>query len=176
MYRLFLIDKNIIVYDKTEKEFKESYGNRYEQIFVVKDGHNIELIIDKLQKQYKANDIIYDCHIKKKFGWKYFSEEKKAEIRHKLSLARAGKPLSDLQKQRISEAKKGKPSNHTGHKHNTQTKIMMSLSAMGNKGSSGLRWCHDPITGKEKMKEELPEGYVWGRNPDVEIHKNLKQF
>jgi hypothetical protein len=50
----------------------------------------------------------------------------------------------------------------------------MALRLMGNKAGLGTRWCHNPVTKKERMvRDELPEGFVWGRNPDLEIHRTL---
>lgn len=177
MYRLILNNNKIIVYDKTDKEFRIAYCNdnsSHEQIGVVKESDNISPLVERMKKQYKVTEVVYDCHIKKKMGWKYFSEELKAYCRAKWSATRANRPLSDFQKKRISEGRIGKRNNHQGHFHSQNTKNIMSLRAQGHKRLVGRRWCHDPVTGKEQLVKELPEGYLLGRNPDLNVASSFK--
>lgn len=175
MYRFILQGKKIYVFDKTDKEFREKYGTGFEQIGTVRDRDSIDAVKEKLVKQYRAEEVIMDCYIKRKSGWKYWSEETKAEVRKKLSELRRNRPLSELQIKRISEAKKGMPSNHAGHKHTETTKNIQSLRNKGMKLRLGSKWCHNPVTGKETTVKDgkLPEGYIWGRNPELEVEKNL---
>ena len=87
--------------------------------------------------------------------------------------AKKGKKLSNHQRARISEGKKGRRGNHTGHRHSKDTKDMMSLAALGHKRIAGRKWCYDLLTGKERRVIELPKGYVWGRDPEKEYAKNF---
>lgn len=179
MYRIFLHGKTIYIFDKTEKEFREAYGNGYEQIAVIKNSDNLEPVVEKLGKQYRVQDVVYDCHIKKKFGWKYHSEEVKALLREKWSQNRRNRTLSDHHRKRISEGKTGKRGSHTGCKHNEDTKILMSLKSSGHKRNAGKIWCYNPVTGQERKYntgEEPPEGFIKGRNPDLEFGKNFRSF
>jgi len=174
MYRLFHHNHCIVIYDKSDKEFKAKYGNSYEQVAFVKDDTAIAVIVERMKRQYNATTVTYDCHIKKKWGWKYFTDEQKASYKERWSKIRTGRPLSDHQRQRISEGKTGKRSNHSGKAHSQSTKNVMSLRAMGHKRINGLRWCHDPSTGKERRVRELIPGYLWGRNPELELHLQLR--
>jgi hypothetical protein len=178
MYRFILQGKKIYVFDKTDKEFRDKYGNAFEQIGVVKDRDSIDPVKEKLQKQYRAEEVIMDCYLKRKCGWKYWSEETKAMVRQKMSEAKRNKTLSEYQRMRMSEAKKGQPNNHAGHKHSETTKNIQALRRKGVKTRQGMKWCHNPITKQESAAYEnaLPEGFVWGRSPDLEVHKNFKSF
>jgi hypothetical protein len=169
MYKLFFCDKRIVIYDRPDKEFKAKYGSSFEQVAVCKDDSALTIIADKMKRQYKAIDVVYDCHIKRKWGWKYFTDEQKEAYRVVMRQKKLGKPLSDHQKKRISEGKTGKRGNHTGKSHNENTKAVMSLRKLGHKSNTGRRWCHDPVNGEERMAFELPIGFVWGRNPALEI-------
>ena len=85
--------------------------------------------------------------------------------------------MSEHHIKRISEGRTGRPSNHTGHKHSETTKNIQSLRNKDLKATLGYKWCHDPVTGKEyRLKDKpLPEGFVWGRNPELEVENNLKK-
>lgn len=167
MYKLFFTDKRIVVYDKSDKEFRAKYGPSFEMVGSVKEDSSLTLVCERLKRQYNAHTVIYDCHIKNKWGWKYFTDEQKAYYRQRWSKTRAGRPLSEHQKKRISEGKTGKRGNHTGHTHSDVTKNIMSLRAMGHKRNTGSKWCYDPLTGVEKRSPVLLPGFVWGRNPEL---------
>lgn len=174
MYRFILFEKKIYVYDKSDKDFREKYGKNFEQIGTVKDRDSIDTVAEKLSKQYKCTEIIKDCHIKRKSGWKYYSDELKAQIRESMSKTRRGKALTEQQKQSMSKSKLGKRSNNYGKKRPEVANNITSLRQLGNKAGLGTRWCHNPVTKKERMvREVLPEGFVWGRDPDLEVHRTF---
>lgn len=176
MIRVMLCEQKLICYDKTVKEFRIKYGVQYEQVSVIKDAHNLEHVIDRLADQYKALSIVYDCHIKKKFGWKYWSDDQKERLRALWSKQRAGRKMSDFQKAQISKALKGR-SNHTGKKHRQDTKENLALRALGHTRNRGRRWCYDPDTKVERfVLGDIPDGYVLGRNPDLECAKNFNSY
>lgn len=164
--RIYLIDGQLVCYDKGENQFKQKYGRNYEQIGIVKDVSNLETSISKLKKQYKVSEVIQDVHIKRKFGWCYWSEEKKAEIRQKMSDVRIGRPRRQWIKDKISESRKGK-GNFAGKKHSEFAKKSIAFSRKGKDPIGSKRWCHNPITGKELRAIELPEGFIWGRDKSV---------
>lgn len=176
MYRIYFVDKKIVVYDKPEKEFKVKYGNCFEQISIVKDQDNIDNVTKKLLQQYKASEIILDCKIKKKFGWKYFTEEMKESNRKKLSEALKNKVRSQEHCKAISEGKKGMAF-FTGKHHSQEAKEKISKGRQGRIINTGKKWAHNPITGHEKFVFELPEGYIYGRSPESNaiITRNLKK-
>ena len=77
MFKLFFHNNTIVVYNQSDKEFKAKYGSSFEQIAVVKDDSNLTPVINKMKKQYRTEEVILDYKIKKKMGWKYFTEEQK---------------------------------------------------------------------------------------------------
>lgn len=166
MHRLIQHQNSIIVYDKSDKEFRAKYGMMGEVLTYVKDQSNLTSVITKTKNQYKIDSVIMDCHIKKKFGWKYWSDDMKAHHRKLWSELKTGVPKSEYQRRRISEGKKGKRGNHSGHLHTNTTKNIISLRAMGHKRNVGMKWCYDPYTGRERRGKELIPGYIWGRNPE----------
>jgi len=166
MFRIFLIEKKLIVYDKSEKEFREKYGTNYEQIFSVKDQDNIDSACEKLFKQYNAQEVVKDCHIKKKIGWKYWSDEMKKQISNNISFALKRYVRTKEHSESISKYRKGK-SIFEGQKHSEHTKKLIAFARKGRDPIQGRRWMHNPITGKERRGFELEEGMIWGRSPEA---------
>lgn len=165
MFKVFLIDKRLIVFDKTEKEFRLKYGNNYEQVSVIKEQDNIDPVCEKLARQYKA-EIEKDCHIKKKLGWKYWSEEMKKQISENISFALKRYKRTKEHSESISRYRKGK-SIFEGQQHSEYSKKLISFARKGKDPIQGRRWMHNPITGKEKRGYELEEGMIWGRSPEA---------
>jgi len=166
MIRIYLVGQQLVCFDKGEAAFKLKYGNRYEQVGTVKDTANIQQVLSKLKRQYGIEDMVLDVHIKRKVGWCYKTEEQKLATRRKMSEVRIGRPRRQWIKDKISEARKGK-GNFTGKKHTEFAKKAIAFSRKGKNPVQGLRWCHNPITGKELRSTELPEGFIWGRDKSV---------
>lgn len=165
MYRIYLINNQIIVFDKPEKELKEKYGNLFEQIGTVKDQDNIDSVANKLLLSYKASEIILDCKIKKKFGWKYWDDETKQLNRKKISESLKKYKKTDEHKKNLSKSAKN-ISRFAGKKHTEETKARQSWANRGRDPIKGKKWMFNPITGKEKRGYELEPGMHWGRNPE----------
>lgn len=165
MFRVYLIDKKLIVFDKTEKEFRQKYGNNFEQVTIIKDQDNIDQVTEKLSRQYKA-EVEKDCHIKKKFGWKYWSDEVKERIRHNISIAMSRHVRTKEHSEAISRYRKGK-SIFEGQKHSNYSKKLIAFARKGKDPIQGRKWMHNPITGKEARGYELAEGMIWGRSPEA---------
>lgn len=170
MLRIFLLNSHIYVYDKTEKEFKDRYGPGYEQISIISNPDSLDQVLDKLRKTYKPKDVVFDFHRKKKFGWKYFDENMRAKIKDAMSKAHTGRKRDADHIAAISASRKGRGC-FKGKTHSEDTKKVMSLKAKGHKRLVGLKWCHDPKTGKERRVTELPPEFRWGRNPELELEK-----
>lgn len=166
MIRIYLIDKQLVCFDKGETAFKQKYGNNHEQVGIVKDVSNLTTVLEKLSKQYKTVELVQDVHIKRRVGWCYKTEEQKAATRTKMSEVRLGRPRRQWIKDKISESRKGK-GNFTGKKHSEFAKKAIAFARRGKNPVKGLRWCHNPITGKELRSTELPEGFIWGRDKSV---------
>lgn len=73
------------------------------------------------------------------------------ETKIKISEARKGTVFTQEHRERISEAKKGKPGSFTGHKHSEETKKQMSLAHTGCRGNFLGRYHSEES--KEKMKK-----------------------
>lgn len=165
MYRIFLLKNQLIIFDKTEKEFKAKYGTGYEQLTIVKDYDNIEPVVEKLAKTYRA-EIVQDYKVKMKWGWAFWSDELKKEIVKKRSETLKSYVKTEQHRARLS-ARAKKYRHMAGKKHSEETKKQMSLRKLGSPSpNKGARWMYNPDTGEEKMGKELVEGYFWGRRPD----------
>lgn len=164
MYRVFLQSKRLIVVESTEKEFRQKYPGQYELIQSVAEYDNLEKVIARLTKDYKAEDVVRDYATLKRWGWKYFTEE----IRRRCIEARIGKPRPAESNAKVSATMKGK-SNFEGRRHSQLSKIMIASSRFGKSNiKPGQRWCHHPLTGKELRcyEDQRPAGFKWGRSPE----------
>lgn len=166
MYRIFLVKKDFIITDLSEKDFKSKYATAYEQIGVFKELDNLELAIDKLIKTYKPFDIIHDYHIKKKWGWKYFSEEQREEYRKRISESLKKYKKTEEHKRNLSIACRNQK-NFKGKKHSSTTKAQIAFARRGVDPIKGRRWMHNPYTGEEKRGFDLSPGMMWGRSPEA---------
>lgn len=165
MYRVFLQSKKLIIVETTEKEFRQNYPGPYELIQSIAEYDNLEKVIPRLQKDYRAEEVIRDYQEIERWGWKYFTEE----IRRKCIEARIGKPRPSDSNAKVSAKMRGK-SNFEGRRHNSMSKILIASKRYGKSTiAEGQRWCHHPVTGKElRCKEdEMPQGFVLGRSPEV---------
>lgn len=166
MYRIYLINNQVVVFDKPEKELREKYGNSFEQIGTIKDQDNIDLVTGKLAKTYNASDIVLDCKIKKKFGWKFWDKNTQELIRRKISEALKKYEKTEEHRANLSKGLKH-VKNFKGKKHTEETKARQAWANRGRDPIKGKMWMHDPFTGKEKRGYELEKGMVWGRNSDA---------
>lgn len=175
MFRVFLLKNQLIVFDKTEKEFKAKYGSGYEQVSIIKDYDNIEPVVEKLARTYKA-EIVQDYRIKKKWGWAFWSDELKKEIIEKRSRSLKHYVKTEQHRARLAEKAK-KSRNFTGKKHSEQTKAQMSFKKQNTIGpNKGRRWMYNPDTCEEKMGMDLIEGFFWGRSPEAKDYiKNTRK-
>lgn len=166
MYRIFLYKKDFVITDLSERDFKQKYVGTYEQIGVFKELDNLELAIDKLIKTYKPSDIIHDYHVKKKWGWKYFTEEQREDYRKRISESLKKYKKTEEHKRNLSIACRNQK-NFKGKKHTSATKARISFARRGVNPIKGRRWMHNPTTGEEKRAFELHPGMVWGRSPEI---------
>lgn len=163
--RIFLKDKKLIVTKKTEKEFKDAFGGPYELVQTVKDETNAEISAKKLLTFYRGCTIEFDSVIKQKWGWKYFTEELKEFVRKRLKDTKIGVRRDQATKLKISFSRRGK-GNFKGKRHTPISKMIIAEKRIGKSRVTGLRWAHEPYTGKEIRTLTLPQGYFWGRNPE----------
>jgi hypothetical protein len=180
--KIFLVNNTDLVCCQDELSvFREKYGRRFELVDTIKDSRNLEDVLPRLAKLYNANDIIIDCHVEKRWGWRYMSQEQRDHFVQAIKAYRTGRPWSQEVKDKISASRKGK-GNFEGKKHTPTTKMMMAMAKVGKPGAcKGRVYCHDPITGKHKRLipgSELPEGFVWGCAPGRADHlpKDGSQF
>lgn len=164
MYRVFLQSRKLIVVETTEREFRQKYPGSYELIQAVADYDNLENVIVRLQKDYKAIEVIRDFATLKRWGVKYFTEA----IRAKWLAAKFGKPRPEESNKKVSAKMKGK-SNFEGRQHSKMSKIMIASKRYGKSTLSGQKWCHHPLSGKELrcFEQDKPQGFVWGRSPEI---------
>jgi len=173
MYRVFLQSKRLIVVESTEREFRQKYPGAYELIQAVAEYDNLEKVIARLQKDYKAEEVVRDYAELKRWGWKYFTEE----IRRKCIEARIGKPRPTESNAKTSATMKGK-SNFEGRRHDKMTKIMIASKRMGKSTLNGQKWCHHPETGQELRchEDKIPLGFKLGRSPEFKDYIKGQRF
>lgn len=164
---VYLRDRTLRTSDKGDKQFYTDHGRNWEKVAMIKDSGNYHTVIDRLKKQYNCSDLYEDAIVKKKWGWKYFTAEEKMKMVAAVKLANTGKTMSDETKAKMSIAKRGKPSNARGSRKSASGKALVAMARMGKSTVNGLRWCHCPKMGYEGRKRELPDGWVWGRSPEV---------
>lgn len=164
---VYLRDRTLRTSDKGDKQFYTDWGRSWEKVATIKDSGNYTSVIDRLKKQYNVSDVFEDAIVKKKWGWKYFTAEEKMKMVAAVKLANTGKVHTDTTKAKMRAAKVGKPSNARGSKKSPTGKALVAMARMGKSTVVGLRWCHCPKMGYEGRKRELPEGWVWGRSPEV---------
>lgn len=164
MLRLYLVQDKIYITDKTEKEFRVDH-KMYEQISILKNADNVDIILDKIIKQYKPKDVIRDYTVKMKFGWKYWSPEIQEKIRVKISESLSKYKKTDEHKRKLSLAAR-KYRHFAGKRHTPETKAKIAFKRMGRNPIGTRRWMHNPITGEEKRGYVLLPQMLWGRSPE----------
>jgi hypothetical protein len=170
MYRVFLQQRKLIVVESTEKEFRQKYPGPYELVQAVAEYDNLVKVIERLKKDYRAEEVINDYQELKRWGWKYFTEE----IKKKWLEAKIGKPRPKESNAKVSAKMKGK-SNFEGRRHKELTKIMIASHRYGKPSiQKGQRWCHHPETGAELrcFEEQKPTSFRWGRSPEFKDYIN----
>ena len=169
MINVYLQNKTVIAHDKGDKQFLSAYGRGWEKVSVIRDSRNYDTAIAKIARQYNATNIIKDCHTAAKLGWRYMTDEQRARMVAGVKAANTGKPRSAEVKARISAAMKGRASNSKGHRKSEMAKRMIAVSRIGNDPIRGKKWAHCPATGSEKRlyESELPDGWKWGRTPEL---------
>ena len=167
MINVYLRDRTLIAHDKGDKLFTTDHGRGWEKVGVIKDSINYQPVIDRLMKQYNASIIIKECDTKRMLGWKYMTDAQRARTVKALKAIHTDKDVSDSTKAKMRAAKIGKPSNALGSRKGALSKTLVAIARMGKSTVVGLKWCHCPKMGYEGRKRELPEGWIWGRSPEV---------
>jgi len=155
MVFIYLYQNNTII--ATEDPLK---GSEYEQLLTVKDLHNVEKVLARYDAKYKI-----DNRINKKKLLRFTAEQRALGV-ERMTEAVKGVPKSVSHRLAMSEAKKGKASNFKGKNHTDYAKALIKIGRGTRDPIMGKKWCHDPMTGKEKRCHQLPEGYRWGRTPE----------
>ena len=170
MVRVFLFQRQLIITKKNEREFREVFGRQFELVEIINDEKNIEDKVSQLEKVYKV-PVCLDGRFKKKLklGWKYMTEDQREKTVIAVKQYRTGRKWEPEVKEKISQSRAG-CGNFVGKKHKLESRIMTSMSMKGNTNSTGLKWAHDPMTGKETRLKEgsaLPSGFTWGRTGEL---------
>lgn len=142
---------------KPENKLSELIGQ-------IKDPKNIPTILEKYEKKYTVKK---EYNEKKFWSIHSLSSEQEQKRRRSISRAKSNQPLTLSHKMAISDSLKGRPSNFKGKQHTEYSKAIISSKRGDRDPIQGRRWCHDPLTGKEKRQFELPPGYRWGRTPEM---------
>ena len=176
MINVYLRQSTLIAYDKGDKLFSTAYGRGWEKVSVIRDSRNYDTAIAKLKNQYNATEVIKDCYTAPKIGWRYMTEEQKMKTIDAIKAANTGRARTDDVKARISATMKGRPSNSKGHVKSDLSKRLVAIARIGKDPIKGKRWAHCPHTGTEKRlyEDQLPNGWRWGRTPELKDWLNKR--
>jgi len=158
MIFIYLYNNSVIA---SETAIKDS---KYEQLETVKNIHNVDTVLKKYEGKYTIDNRI---NPKRLFDPRKFSPEVKQKQIENMVKAITGLKKSETHRMAMSLAKKGKASNFKGKKHSEYSKQLIKAGRGTRDPINGRKWCHDPLTGKEKRVFELPEGFRWGRTPEM---------
>lgn len=166
MYKVFLCNNKLILFDKSDKEFREKYGKLFEQITIIKDHKNIDAVLEKLHKQFKL-DIVTDTTKRPWWGWYNLDDEQQKEVIRKRSESLKNYVKTDEHRARLA-AKAKRYKHFKGKHHSEEFKARLSQRKKGiSSPTKGMKWIYNPLTGEEKLSKELIEGFYWGRNPEI---------
>ncbi len=168
MYKVYLFNNQLILFDKSDKEFREKYGRNFEQVTIIKDHKNIDIVLEKLKKQYKL-EVVKDTTKRPWWGWYNLSDEEQKEIIKKRSLSL--KEYVKTEEHRANLSLRARKYKHfKGKKHTEEFKARISQRKKGiSSPTKGMKWMYNPDTCHEMLGHELKEGYYWGRNPEIGI-------
>lgn len=166
MYKVFLCDNKLILFDKTDKEFREKYGKNFEQVTIIKDHRNIDAVLEKISRQYKK-EVVKDTTKRPWWGWYNLDEEGQKEVNRKR--AESLKKYVKTEEHRANLSKTAKKYKHfKGKKHSEEFKARLSQRKKGiSSATKGMKWMYNPDTDHEALGFELKEGYFWGRKPEM---------
>ena len=165
MYKVFLCNDKLILFDKTDKDFREKYGKNFEQVTIIKDHKNIDAVMEKLSRQYQK-EVVKDTTKRPWWGWYNLDEEGQKEVNRKR--AESLKKYVKTEEHRANLSKTAKKYRHfKGKKHSEEFKARLSQRKKGvSSPTKGMKWMYDPDTGLETLGHELKEGHFWGRKPE----------
>lgn len=156
---MFTNDKKIVISNYPTEKVKKKYGFRFEILNSIKDENAIDVITERIKKQYPL--FILEKYIFKK-RVAVFSEE----TRKKMSLSKLGKPRDEVTRKKISAGLKGR-SNFQGKKHKEESKEKIAEAKLGNQHNKNTYWIHDPSGDTEKKvkdRNQVPKGFSLGRD------------
>lgn len=154
----FTLEKIILISDLPVEKIRNKYGYRYEILTSVKDKESIEIVIERMKRNY----------LQYTFS-QIFKKPKvvlSQEVRNKISESKKGKPRDEETRAKISASCKGR-SNFQGKSHTPETKARMAAKKLGNDHAKALHWAHDPRGDAEvRVKEikDIPSGFSKGRD------------
>lgn len=162
-------DKTLRTDDRGDKQFYLDHGQAWEKVAVIKDSSNYDVVLERLKKQYSVVDVYENCVRKKRWGWRYFTDQEKANMVAAVKAANTGKVMSNETRAKMAAAKRGKRGNATGSRKDRVARALVSLARMGKDPIQGRKWCHHPLSGEEKrlFEDQLPVGWKWGRTPEI---------
>ncbi len=156
---LFQREKFILVSDYPLSTIRRRYGYGFEILTNVKDKNNLDIITERIKRQYPK------LELRSKFRTQInFTDE----IRNKIRQKKLGKSRCEVFKQKMRIRFKG-ISFFAGQKHTDDYKKFMSDRMKNNQINKGLYWIYNPFTNQEKRikdRTKIPQGFRLGRNHD----------
>ena len=156
---LFQKEKYILVSDYPLSTIRRRYGHSFEILTNVRDKKNLDIISERIKRQYPK------LEIRTKFRTQIIFTD---EMRNKIRQKKLGKARCEVFKNKMRIRFKG-VSIFQGHKHKDDFKKFMSEKMKNNQLNKGLFWVYNPVTNQEKRikdRNKIPEGFRLGRNHD----------
>ena len=156
-FYLFQKEKKILISDYPLSTIRRRFGHRFEILTNVKDENNLEVIKERVKRQYPKLEFVTEIRTKVVFT---------DEIRNKIRQKKLGRSRCEVFKNKMRIRFKG-VSFFKGFKHKEDFKEFMSKKMKNNQINKGLFWIHNPATGQEKRikdRSQMPLGFRLGRN------------
>lgn len=166
MYKVYLYNNQLILFDKSDKEFRDKYGRQFEQVTIIKDHKNIDTVLEKLKKQYKL-DVVKDTTKRPWWGWYNLNDEEQKEVIRKRSESLKKYVKTEEHRANLSATAR-KYRHFKGKTHSDEYKARLSQQKTGiSSPTKGMKWMYNPYTYEECLGYELKEGFFWGRTPEI---------
>lgn len=157
-FYLFQKEKYILISDYPLSTIRRRHGYSFEILTNVKDKANLEIIKQRIVKQYPKLEIKQKIRTPINYT---------PELRNKLRLNKLGKKRCEVFKNKLRALYRGR-SIFQGQRHTADYKKFMSSIMKGNSHNTGMMWIHNPRTDEERKirdRKDLPPGFLFGRSP-----------
>lgn len=173
MFRIFVVGKTAYISEESDVNFRKQHNLRSQDVELIASYANRDALqskqFERALKQYSIVNVVDEClppPRKIPNIYRDFPPEKTEEFRARVSAKMSGRKLSEETKQKMAEAKRGRPSNNRGRKRSIIANLHQSMGMKGKKTVLGYITYSEPYTGKQvRLPPDVrpPEGYIKGQ-------------